>query len=381
MGFSADFDFHVGLSKPFQTKIERLWLLGWRCSNTDKKYVNFCQLVTSFPGYNRVTRSLPWRPDLLEHQRPWTTCSQNSLWWKWCPAAGEEWVCEWWQFPHPTLPLQPFGSYWERDGTGQLITGSIWISLAAEFFSEFLLFLKLAATTDLLQKAGQLCISLCLVPSSRSRRHAGFGVSSEQTFGRHLEWFVTLTAEGSGWHPHVWCIYLWYILADTWGTQIQSPEIRAPVGAQRSLTSQNRSLSWDQVASGRSETGDEGTAVFHQLWRDHSDVLANVYRNAIRLDASDPCHSKSLRPLSLPAVRFSFFAFGIIWQHNWGHRFCSAATFAKNWGLRIESSSVVQPAPQVQLDTQKSTHPTRICLAATEDEVLQYKHIGRRCGG
>lgn len=118
-----------------------------------------------------------------------------------------------------------------------------------------------------------------------------------------------------------------------------------PQWAQRSLTSQNRSLSWNQVASGRSETGDEGTAVFHQLWRDHSDVLANVYRNAIRLDASDPCHSKSLRPIitSCGAIPF-FFAFGIIWQQNWGHRFCSAATFAKNWG-HLKSSWTPQNRP------------------------------------
>lgn len=203
MGFSADFDFHVGLSKPFQTEIERLWLLGWRCSNTDKKYVNFCQLVTSFPGYKRVTRSR-W-PDLLEHQRPWTTCSQNSLWWKWCPAAGEVWVCEWWQFPHPMLPLQPFGSYWERDGTGQLITGSWvfeWVFLVPEAGSNH---------WPASESWSAVHIKQCLVPSSRSRRHAGFGVSSEQTFEGHLEWFVTLTAEGSGWHPLVWCIYLWYI--------------------------------------------------------------------------------------------------------------------------------------------------------------------------
>ena len=132
-----------------------------------------------------------------------------------------------------------------------------------------------------------------------------------------------------------------------------------PQWAQRSLTSQNRSLSWNQVASGRSETGDEGTAVFHQLWRDHSDVLANVYRNAIRLDASDPCHSKSLRPIitSCGAILFC------IWHHlatELGPQVLFRSNFCQKLG-----------PPQVQLDTPKSTHPTRICLAATEDEVLQ----------
>ena len=83
MGFSADFDFHVGLSKPFQTEIERLWLLGWRCSNTDKKYVNFCQLVTSFPGYKRYLNGrddlIFWNTSALGRLAPRILCDENGV--------------------------------------------------------------------------------------------------------------------------------------------------------------------------------------------------------------------------------------------------------------------------------------------------------------